>query len=159
MWFYQNPPPLLSGGWKWLVSEAFSVSRKRVVPNIFQTIAQYKIFYWRGEGRVSRQLLPKIIQSIWTTFVSIFWNNWVDKTEWIYSYPPWAMHFLLGHNFSVSFLSKSSTLSWVCPVFSIRLVASLSNVMVVSDHTAASSLTWPTVVFHFFVTFLICLVW
>ena len=30
--------------------------------------------------------------------------------------------------------------------------------MVVSDHTAASSLTWPTVVFNFFVTFWICLV-
>ena len=156
MWFYQNPPPLLSGDW--LVSEAFSVSRKRVVPNIFKLLRN-KNFFGGGVGRVSIHLFPKIIQSIWTTFVNILRNNWVYETEWIYSYPPWAMHFLLGHNFSVSFLSKSSTLSWVCPVFSIRLVASLSNVMVVSDHTAASSLTWPTVVFHFFVTFLICLVW
>ena len=48
MCFYQNPPPVLSGDWKWLVSEAFSVSRA-CGPEYFQTIAQYK-FFLLGRG-------------------------------------------------------------------------------------------------------------
>ena len=146
MWFYQNPPPsspAIENDW----SLKRSQSQERVVPNIFKLLRNTNFLLGRG-GKGVYTTFSKDYTINLNNFREYFKEQWVDKTS--------CSNLLI---FSVSFLSKSSMSSWVCLVFLFRLLASLLNVMVVSDHTAASSFTWPTVLFNFFVTFWICLVW